>query len=142
MPSASEDLAESRLLAVAWREGRVGALLVAPSARSVAATWVAQHVLGTAIGWTRSIVSVIAVYALTVPVVRAALDASGVTSDGRLTSADPVGIVFLALCIGWQFAIAIAIAVIMVSELFWPSERGWHPVRFVRGMLRRRTSLL
>lgn len=103
---------------------------------ALCASWVAQHVLGTAIGWFRAIVLVLLVYVTTLPLARAALESGDVIADGRFVVAGPVGIMFLALALGWQFTIAIG--VIMVTELFWPSGRGWHPIRAVRGMLRRR----
>lgn len=103
---------------------------------ALCASWVAQHVLGTAIGWFRAIVLVLLVYVTTLPLARAALESGDVIADGRFVVASPIGIMFLALALGWQFTIAIG--VIMVTELFWPSGRGWHPIRAVRGMLRRR----
>ncbi|MDR5700838.1 ABC1 kinase family protein [Agromyces aerolatus] len=103
---------------------------------SVSAAWVAQHVLGTAIGWVRAIVFVAIVYALTVPIVCLALEAGDVMVDGQLVVASPIGVVFIAVALGWQFVFAVTI--ILISELFWPSGRGWHPVRTVRGAFRRR----
>ncbi len=100
------------------------------------AAWVAQHVLGSPIGWLRGILLVGVVYALTVPIVRAALQAADVVTDGQLSVAGPMGYVFIAVALGWQFAIAVTI--IMISELFWPSGRGLHPIRSVKGMIRRR----
>ncbi|KRA24851.1 hypothetical protein ASD65_10760 [Microbacterium sp. Root61] len=103
---------------------------------ALCATWVAQHVLGTAIGWARALLFVAVVYALTVPLVRTALAAGDVMVDGQFAVSSPMGVVFVAVALGWQFAIAVT--VIMISELFWPSGRGWHPIRAVKGMLRRR----
>ena len=100
------------------------------------AAWVAQHVLGSPVGWLRGILLVGAVYALTVPIVRAALEAADVMVDGQLSLAGAMGYVFLAVALGWQFAIAVTI--IMLSELFWPSGRGLHPIRSVKGIIRRR----
>lgn len=106
---------------------------------AIGATWVTQHVLGATISWIRALVLVAIVYALTVPLVRAALESGGVISDGRFDVSGGLGIVILAVALGWQFAIAVA--VIMVTELFWPSGRGWHPIRAVQGMLHRRARL-
>jgi len=106
---------------------------------AVCATWVAQHVLGTAIGRIRAFVTVAIVYALTVPIVQAALQAGDVMHDGELEVSSPMGTIFLALALGWQFAISVT--VIMLSELFWPSGRGWHPIRAVQDLLRRRKRL-
>ena len=103
---------------------------------AVCGAWVAQHVLGTPIGWIRAVLFAAIVYALTVPVVRAALEAGDVMIDGKLDVSSPIGGVFLALALGWQFAITVT--VVMLLELFWPSGRGWHPIRAVQGMLRRR----
>lgn len=103
---------------------------------AVSAAWVAQHVLGTAIGWARAIVFVAVVYAASVPLVRAALEAGDVMVDGEFIVSSPVGVIFIAVALGWQFAVAVV--VIMIAELFWPSGRGWHPIRTVKGIIRRR----
>lgn len=103
---------------------------------AVCATWVAQRVLGTAIGRTRAVVLVLLTYFATVPVARAALDAGDVMEGGEFIVASPMGYVFLALALGWQFALAVT--VIMIAELFWPSGRSWHPIRAIREALRRR----
>jgi len=101
--------------------------------------WVAQHVLGATISWIRALVLVAIVYALTVPLVRAALVSGGVISDDGVSAAGGLGVAIIAVAVGWQFAIAIA--VIMVTELFWPSGRGWHPIRAVQELLRRRARM-
>jgi len=103
---------------------------------AVCAAWVAQHVLGTQIGWLRAIIFVAIVYAASVPLVRAALEAGDVMVDGQFQVSNGLGVVFIALALGWQFAISVT--VIMLSELFWPSGRGWHPVRTVKGFFQRR----
>lgn len=100
------------------------------------AAWVAQRVLGTPIGWARAMIVLIVVYLLTVPVVRAGLVAADIIQDGRFIVPSAMGVVFIALALGWQFSIAVT--VIMVVELMWPSGRGVHPIRAVRGMLHRR----
>lgn len=106
---------------------------------AVCATWVAQHVLGTPIGWLRAIIIAVLVYAATVPVVRAALVAGDVVTDTGVRVSGGAGVVFIALALGWQFAISMT--VIMISELFWPSGRGLHPVRAFRDMMGRRNRL-
>lgn len=103
---------------------------------AVCATWVAQRVLGAAIGRTRAVVLVLLTYFATVPVARAALDAGDVMEGGEFIVSSPMGYVFLALALGWQFALAVT--VIMIAELFWPSGRSWHPIRAIREALRRR----
>jgi ubiquinone biosynthesis protein len=103
---------------------------------AVCAVWVTQHVLGTAVGWVRGILFVAVVYAATVPIVRAALEAGDVMVDGQFQVANGLGVVFIALALGWQFAIAVT--AIMLSELFWPTGRGWHPIRTVKGFFQRR----
>ncbi|MFB8387287.1 ABC1 kinase family protein [Microbacterium sp. NPDC055910] len=107
---------------------------------AVGAAWVAQHVLGTPIGWVRAIIFVAIIYTATVPIVRAALEAGDVMVDGQFVVSSPIGVVFIAVALGWQFALAVT--VIMISELFWPSGRGWHPIRGVKELLHRRKRML
>lgn len=107
---------------------------------AVVAAWITQHVLGTPIGWVRAIITVAILYALTVPVARAALEAGEVMQDGQLEVPGPMGAVFIALTLGWQ--LALGVAVVMLMELFWPTGRGWHPVRTIRGLIRRRNRLI
>jgi len=106
---------------------------------AVSAAWVAQHVLGATISWIRALVLVAIVYTLTVPLVRAALESGGVISDDGFDVSGGLGVVIIVVALGWQFAIAVA--VIMVTELFWPSGRGWHPIRAVQEMLHRRARM-
>src|SRR6478735_2797015 len=106
---------------------------------ALGAAWVAQHVLGATISWVRAFVLVAIVYAVTVPLVRAALESGGVISDDGILVSGGLGIAIIAIALGWQFAIAFA--VIIVTELFWPSGRGWHPIRAVQEMVRRRARM-
>lgn len=104
------------------------------------AAWIAQRVLGTPIGWLRAFIVVAFVYLVTVPVVRIALEAGDVRVDGQFQVPGAMGYLFIALALGWQFAVAVG--VIMLFELFWPSGRGWHPIRTVREALRRRKRMM
>lgn len=107
---------------------------------AICAAWATQHVLGTPIGWLRAVILVAIVYALTLPVARAAMAATSVrTPDGQWEVSTPLGVVFIAVALGWQFALAVT--VIMLSELFWPSGRGLHPIRGIRGMIDSRKRL-
>ncbi|MEJ1154484.1 ABC1 kinase family protein [Microbacterium marmarense] len=107
---------------------------------ALSAAWIAQHVFGTPIGWIRAILSAGVVYAITVPLARVALEASDVTAGGQFDVSSAIGILFVAVALGWQ--LAIAVTVIMLSELFWPSDRGWHPIRAAKGIIRRRKRML
>lgn len=106
---------------------------------AVTTAWVSQRVLGATISWLRALVLAVVVYALTVPLVRAALEYGGVFARGEFGVPTGLGLLFVAVAVGWQFAIAVA--VILGFEQLWPSGRGWHPVRAVQGMLRRRKRL-
>jgi ubiquinone biosynthesis protein len=107
---------------------------------AVVAAWITQHVLGTPIGWIRAIIAVAILYAITVPVARTALEAGDVMQDGQLEVSGAMGAVFIALTLGWQ--LALGVAVIMLLELFWPTGRGWHPIRTIRGLIRRRNRMI
>lgn len=50
-----------------------------------------------------------------------------------------MSVLFIAVALGW---FALAVTVIMIFELFWPSGRGWHPIRAISGALRRRKRMV
>lgn len=106
---------------------------------AVLAAWVSRHVLGTRIGWVRAIIVGIIVYLAIAPVMAHILEWADVIEGDAFQVNRPIAIVFLALAIGWQFAIVVT--AIMLLELLWPSGRGFHPIRAVREGLRRRNRL-
>lgn len=103
---------------------------------AVLAAWASRRVLGTRIGWLRAIVTGIVIFLATVPLARSALISADVLRGQGLAIDSPTAALFVALALGWQFAIVVM--VILVLELLWPSGRGFHPVRAAREALRRR----
>lgn len=100
------------------------------------ATWVSRRLLDTQVGWLRSVVISLAVFSLSVPLVLWMLEQSHIYADGRFLVAWPVVTTFLALILGWVFAVVVV--VIVVSEFLVPTRPLRNPITLIRQAIRRR----
>jgi ubiquinone biosynthesis protein len=103
---------------------------------SVVAGWTSRRLLETQVGWIRSVVTAAVVFLLLSPVAYWALDQAGVMAGDKLVVYGPLAIVFLALTLGWMFAIVVIALVTL--EFLWPTRPFVNPVTVVREAFRRR----
>ena len=100
------------------------------------ATWVSRRLLDTPVGWVRSLVFSIVVFALSIPLVLWMLEQSHVYADGRFLVAWPIAATISALILGWVFAVVVV--VIVVSEFLVPTRPLRNPILVIRDAIRRR----
>ncbi|MDQ1129513.1 AarF/ABC1/UbiB kinase family protein [Microbacterium sp. SORGH_AS_0888] len=103
---------------------------------SIVAGWTSRRLLETPVGWIRSILVAAVVFVLISPVAYWALEQSGVMRGEELVVGNALAVVFLALTLGWMFAIVV-IALITL-EFLWPTRPLTNPVTWVRDAYRRR----
>jgi len=103
---------------------------------SVVAGWSSRRLLETKVGWIRSVITAAVVFLLVSPVAYWALDEAGVMSGNRLVVEGPLAVVFLALTLGWMFAVVVVVLVTL--EFLWPTRPFVNPVLVVREAFRRR----
>jgi ubiquinone biosynthesis protein len=100
------------------------------------ATWVSRRLLDTPVGWLRSLIFSIVVFALSIPLVLWMLEQSNVYADGQFLVAWPIATTILALILGWVFAVVVV--VIVVSEFLVPTRPLRNPIVVIRNAIRRR----
>ncbi|WP_322411022.1 ABC1 kinase family protein [Microbacterium invictum] len=101
------------------------------------ATWAARRLLDRRIGEIRAIILSVLVFLLSAPVALWMLQRSGVLDDDFAVAVEGViALAFLALTLGWMFAIVVA--VVMAVEFLWPTRGFRNPVTAFREALRRR----
>ncbi|KTS12898.1 ABC1 kinase family protein [Microbacterium testaceum] len=107
---------------------------VAAIVSAVLVGFVARRILGTAVGWPRSIVVGLLVFFVGVPVAEWTLRQTGTSPD----AAGNVGLwlALIALAIAWAFAIGVA--ALVASEAIFPTRPLPNPVDLVRAALRQR----
>ncbi|WP_460772843.1 ABC1 kinase family protein [Microbacterium sp. GXF7504] len=103
---------------------------------SLVAGWSSRRLLETPVGWIRSVLTAAVVFLALSPVASWALQHAGVMEDGRLVVDEPLAIVFLALTLGWIFAIVVIVLVAL--EVLWPTRPAVNPVTMIRDAFRRR----
>jgi len=103
---------------------------------AAASTWVSRRLLDTPVGWVRSWVISLLVFALSIPLVLWMLEQSRVYADGKFLVAWPIVATISALILGWVFAIVVV--VIVVSEFLLPTRPVRNPIAVIRDAIRRR----
>lgn len=104
---------------------------------AVPAAWAGRRLLDDRIGWVRAIVTAVVVFALCVPIAVWSLEqAAVVTDEGAVRVASPIVLAFLAVVLGWMFAIVVV--AIVTLEFLWPSHGLRNPVVAIREAFRRR----
>ncbi|MET0781475.1 MAG: AarF/UbiB family protein [Microbacterium sp.] len=100
------------------------------------ATWVSRRLLDTPVGWVRSLVFSVVVFAFSIPLVLWMLEQSNVYADGEFLVSWPIAATISALILGWVFAIVVV--VIVVSEFLVPTRPLRNPIVVIREAIRRR----
>ena len=97
-----------------------------------------RRVLDTPVGWPRSIVVALLVFACGLPFGRWVTEQTGIVSGDRsdLESSALVAWIVVLLSIAWVFAIGVALLVAL--ELVWPTASLRNPIDTVRAALRQR----
>ncbi|MET0724823.1 MAG: AarF/UbiB family protein [Leifsonia sp.] len=99
--------------------------------------YVTRALMSAPVGWPRTYVVGLAVYAASWPFAASTATQAGVlTADGELAVSFGVALLFYALSFGWVFAFGIAILV--VSEALWPTRALPNPIVSIREALHRR----
>ncbi|MCD2168913.1 MULTISPECIES: AarF/ABC1/UbiB kinase family protein [Microbacterium] len=118
----------------------VATLLISISAivSAVLVGFVARRVLGTAVGWPRSIVVGLLVFFLGVPFTQWTLRQTGLPDATTPIPADDVWlwVGLIALSLAWVFALGVA--ALVASEAIFPTRALPNPVDLVRAALRQR----
>ncbi|MGC5171800.1 ABC1 kinase family protein [Microbacterium sp. DT81.1] len=100
------------------------------------ATWVSRRLLDTQVGWVRSVIISVAVFLLSTPLVIYMLEQTHVYADGEFLVGWPVVVTFVALIVGWVFAVVVV--VIVISEFLIPTRPLRNPVVVIRQAIKRR----
>lgn len=112
-------------------------LLLSSFVFAVPAAFAGRRLLDDRVGWLRALVTAFVVFAACVPMaVWTLTQARVVTEAGHLEVARPVVYAFLAVIIGWMFAIVVI--AIVTLEFLWPSTGFVNPVVAVREAFRGR----
>ncbi len=100
--------------------------------------FVARRILGTAVGWPRSIVVGLLVFFLGVPSAQWTLRQTGLTDTAAPVPANDVWlwIGLIALSLAWVFALGVA--ALVASEAIFPTRPLPNPIDLVRAALRQR----
>lgn len=118
----------------------VASILISISAvvSAVLVGFVARRIIGTAVGWPRSIVVGLLVFVLGVPSAAWTLRQTNLTQAGDQIPADDVWlwVGLVALSLAWVFALGVA--ALVASEAIFPTRPLPNPVDLVRAALRQR----
>ncbi|MDQ1074291.1 MULTISPECIES: AarF/ABC1/UbiB kinase family protein [Microbacterium] len=107
---------------------------VAAVVSAVLVGFVARRILGTAVGWPRSIVVGLLVFFVGVPFAEWTLRQTGTSPDA--SGSVGLWLALIALAIAWAFAIGVA--ALVASEAIFPTRPLPNPVDLVRAALRQR----
>ncbi|QEW01029.1 AarF/ABC1/UbiB kinase family protein [Microbacterium caowuchunii] len=101
------------------------------------AAWVSRRVLDTPIGWVRSVLTGLVVFVAGTPLAVWALQSADVLDEGGVVAVDDaLAALFLALTVGWMFAVVVV--AIVTLEFLWPTRPMRNPIVVFREMFRRR----
>lgn len=118
----------------------VASILISISAvvSAVLVGFVARRILGTAVGWPRSIVVGLLVFVLGVPSAAWTLRQTGLAESGGAIPAEDawLWIGLVALSLAWVFALGVA--ALVASEAIFPTRPLPNPIDVVRAALRQR----
>lgn len=101
---------------------------------ALVATWVVRRLLDSEVGWLRSAVTALVVFALGLPFLLWSL--SDVVVDGQFVAPSAAVLALTALILGWM--IAVVVIAMLTMEFLWPSRGFQNPITVVRDTLRRR----
>ena len=111
---------------------------IAAIVSAVLVGFVARRVIGTPVGWPRSIVVGLMVFVAGVPSAGWVLAQTSLATPGRDVSGSDLwlALVITALAIAWVFALGVA--ALVASEAIFPTRPLPHPIDVVRAALRQR----
>ncbi|WP_394940443.1 ABC1 kinase family protein [Psychromicrobium sp. YIM B11713] len=98
---------------------------------AVIAAFVARRILGVPVGWPRSILIGLAVNFGATPLINIFLTASGLTAESILQPQN-LGGALLLIVLSFAWAFAFGVALLVVSEVLWPTGSVPSPVAFLR----------
>ncbi|NQX28219.1 AarF/ABC1/UbiB kinase family protein [Microbacteriaceae bacterium VKM Ac-2854] len=100
--------------------------------------WVSRRILGTPVGWPRSIVVGLLVFATGLPIALWVATETGIVTEDRGTvqSTTSVAVIVILLAMAWVFALGVAVLVGL--EAIWPTRSLPNPLVAIRSALDRR----
>lgn len=103
---------------------------------SIVAAWIVRRLLDVEVGWLRAFVTALVVFLIAAPIALWTLREAEVYVDGAFVAPAGVSVGFLALTVGWMFAVVVI--AVLTLEFLWPSHRLRNPISVVRDAIRRR----
>lgn len=103
---------------------------------AVLSAWISRRLLDAQIGWGRALVTSAVVFLGSLPVTVWVFEQADVVDGDRVVVDSPIVLAFVALVLGWMFAVVVIILVTL--EFLWPSRPFGNPVTIVREAFRRR----
>lgn len=103
---------------------------------SVAAAWSSRRLLDAQVGWLRAGITSVIVFLGSLPLTVWVFERTDVVDGDRVLVSSPIALAFVALVLGWMFAVVVIVLVTL--EFLWPSRRHANPIVMVREAFRRR----
>jgi len=103
---------------------------------AVLSAWVSRRLLDAQIGWVRALVTSAVVFLGSLPLTVWVFEQADIVDGDRVVVESPIVLAFVALVLGWMFAVVVIILVTL--EFLWPSRPLGNPVTIVREAFRRR----
>lgn len=103
---------------------------------SLVAAWIVRRLLDVEVGWLRSFLTALVVFLLASPIALWTLREAEIYVDGAFVAPAGVAVGFVAVTIGWMFAVVVI--AVETLEFLWPSHRLRNPISVVRDAIRRR----
>ncbi|WP_434968630.1 ABC1 kinase family protein [Microbacterium sp. bgisy207] len=112
------------------------AVLLLTVAFAMLSAWVSRRLLDAQIGWIRALVTSAVVFLGSLPLTGWVFEQTDVIDGDRVLVDSPIVLAFVALVLGWIFAVVVIVLVTL--EFLWPSRPLGNPVTMVRDAFRRR----
>ncbi len=103
---------------------------------SLVAAWIVRRLLDVEVGWLRAFLTALVVFLLASPIAIWTLSEAEVYADGTFVAPGAVAVGFIAVTVGWMFAVVVI--AVLTLEFLWPSHRMRNPISVVRDAIRRR----
>lgn len=112
------------------------AVLLLTVAFAVVSAWISRRLLDAQIGWVRALLTSAVVFLGSLPLTVWVFEQADIVDGDRVVVESPIVLAFVALVLGWMFAVVVIILVTL--EFLWPSRPLGNPVTIVREAFRRR----
>lgn len=99
---------------------------------AVIAAFMARRILGVPVGWPRSILIGLLVNFGATPLITVFLSASGLNDAESLSEPQNFGGAMLIVCLSFAWAFAFGVALLVASEVLWPTGTVPSPLAFLR----------